>query len=44
MLDEVSLTLTQHIRSAAVEAAAREGVDLPEQPGTELIDRMPRLA
>ncbi len=40
MLDEVSLTLTQHIRKATVEAAARDGVDLPEQPGTATIDRM----
>ena len=40
MLDEVSLTLTQSIRKATVEAAARDGVDLPEQPGTATIDRM----
>ena len=40
MLDEVSLTLTQHIRKATEEAAARDGVDLPEQPGTTTIDRM----
>ena len=40
MLDEVSLTLTQHIRKATEEAAARDGVELPEQPGTALIDRM----
>ncbi|HEX2551884.1 MAG TPA: 3-hydroxyacyl-CoA dehydrogenase NAD-binding domain-containing protein [Nocardioidaceae bacterium] len=40
MLDEVTLTLTQHIRKAAVEAAAREGVELPEQPGQATIDRM----
>ena len=40
MLDEVSLTLTQHIRKATEEAAARDGVDLPEQPGTAAIDRM----
>ena len=40
MLDEVSLTLTQHIRSAAVEAARREGKELPAQPGEATIDRM----
>jgi 3-hydroxyacyl-CoA dehydrogenase/enoyl-CoA hydratase/3-hydroxybutyryl-CoA epimerase len=40
MLDEVSLTLTQHIRKATEEAAARDGIELPEQPGQELIDRM----
>jgi 3-hydroxyacyl-CoA dehydrogenase/enoyl-CoA hydratase/3-hydroxybutyryl-CoA epimerase len=40
MLDEVSLTLTQHIRKATEEAAARDGVELPEQPGTTTIDRM----
>ncbi len=40
MLDEVSLTLTQHIRKATEEAAAREGVELPAQPGQGLIDRM----
>ena len=40
MLDEVSLTLTQLIRKATVEAAARDGVELPEQPGTATIDRM----
>jgi len=40
MLDEVSLTLTRKIRRAAEDAAAREGVDPPEQPGTAVIDRM----
>ena len=40
MLDEVSLTLTQKIRRAAQQAAERDGVDLPEQPGTAVIDRM----
>ncbi len=40
MLDEVSLTLTQSIRKATLEAAARDGIDLPEQPGTATIDRM----
>jgi 3-hydroxyacyl-CoA dehydrogenase/enoyl-CoA hydratase/3-hydroxybutyryl-CoA epimerase len=40
MLDEVSLTLTRSIRKATLEAAARDGVDLPEQPGTATIDRM----
>jgi 3-hydroxyacyl-CoA dehydrogenase / enoyl-CoA hydratase / 3-hydroxybutyryl-CoA epimerase len=43
MLDEVSLTLTQHIRKAAEEAAARDGVELPDQPGTAVIDRMVEL-
>ncbi len=40
MLDEVSLTLTQSIRKATLEAAARDGMELPEQPGTATIDRM----
>src|SRR3954447_20691630 len=40
MLDEVSLTLTQHIRKATEEAAARDGIELPEQPGQDTIDRM----
>ena len=40
MLDEVSLTLTQHIRKATEAAAARDGLELPEQPGTATIDRM----
>ncbi len=40
MLDEVSLTLSLKIRAAAVEAAARDGVELPDQPGTAVIDRM----
>jgi 3-hydroxyacyl-CoA dehydrogenase/enoyl-CoA hydratase/3-hydroxybutyryl-CoA epimerase len=40
MLDEVSLTLTRSIRKAAEEAAARDGVELPAQPGTAVIDRM----
>jgi 3-hydroxyacyl-CoA dehydrogenase / enoyl-CoA hydratase / 3-hydroxybutyryl-CoA epimerase len=40
MLDEVTLTLTRYIRKAAVEAAARQGVELPEQPGQATIDRM----
>jgi 3-hydroxyacyl-CoA dehydrogenase/enoyl-CoA hydratase/3-hydroxybutyryl-CoA epimerase len=40
MLDEVSLTLTQHIRRATEEAAARDGVTLPAQPGQDTIDRM----
>jgi 3-hydroxyacyl-CoA dehydrogenase/enoyl-CoA hydratase/3-hydroxybutyryl-CoA epimerase len=40
MLDEVSLTLTQSIRKAAQQAAARAGTHLPEQPGTAVIDRM----
>jgi len=43
MLDEVSLTLTQHIRKAAEEAAARDGVEAPAQPGTAVIDKMVEL-
>ena len=40
MLDEVSLTLSQSIRRAAEEAAAKEGQALPEQPGVATINRM----
>jgi 3-hydroxyacyl-CoA dehydrogenase/enoyl-CoA hydratase/3-hydroxybutyryl-CoA epimerase len=40
MLDEVSLTLSQSIRRAATEAAAREGRQLPITPGADTIDRM----
>jgi 3-hydroxyacyl-CoA dehydrogenase/enoyl-CoA hydratase/3-hydroxybutyryl-CoA epimerase len=40
MLDEVSLTLSQTIRRATEAAAARDGVELPHQPGTGVIDRM----
>jgi len=40
MLDEVSLTLTQHIRKATQEAAARAGATLPEHPAEAVIDRM----
>jgi 3-hydroxyacyl-CoA dehydrogenase / enoyl-CoA hydratase / 3-hydroxybutyryl-CoA epimerase len=40
MLDEVSLTLSQSIRKAAVEAAAKEGKQLPHQPGADTIARM----
>ena len=40
MLDEVSLTLTKKIRQAAQDAAAREGVELPPEPGTAVIDRL----
>jgi 3-hydroxyacyl-CoA dehydrogenase/enoyl-CoA hydratase/3-hydroxybutyryl-CoA epimerase len=40
MLDEVSLTLSQSIRRAAQEAAAREGTDLASTPGAATIDRM----
>jgi 3-hydroxyacyl-CoA dehydrogenase/enoyl-CoA hydratase/3-hydroxybutyryl-CoA epimerase len=40
MLDEVSLTLTQHIRAATEQAAAREGKPLPHHPAEEVIDRM----
>ncbi len=40
MLDEVSLTLSQSIRKATEDAAAREGRTLPVTPGTATIDRM----
>ena len=40
MLDEVSLTLSQSIRKAAVAAAERDGHELPDTPGTATIDRM----
>ncbi|HEX6515436.1 MAG TPA: 3-hydroxyacyl-CoA dehydrogenase NAD-binding domain-containing protein [Nocardioidaceae bacterium] len=40
MLDEVSLTLTQHIRKATQEAAEREGRQLPQHPGEPVVDRM----
>ncbi|HZJ04873.1 MAG TPA: 3-hydroxyacyl-CoA dehydrogenase NAD-binding domain-containing protein [Nocardioidaceae bacterium] len=40
MLDEVSLTLSQSIRRAAVDAAVRESKELPVQPGADTIDRM----
>ncbi len=40
MLDEVSLTLTRLIRKATEDAAARDGVELAPQPGTDTIDRM----
>lgn len=40
MFDEVSLTLSQSIRKAAVEAAQREGKELPAQPGADTITRM----
>ena len=40
MLDEVSLTLTQHIRGEAEKAAAAAGQQLPEQPGSAVVDRM----
>jgi 3-hydroxyacyl-CoA dehydrogenase/enoyl-CoA hydratase/3-hydroxybutyryl-CoA epimerase len=40
MLDEVSLTLSRTIRKATEEAAARDGVELPAQPGAAVIDRM----
>lgn len=40
MLDEVSLTLTQHIRGEAEKAAAAAGEQLPEQPGSAVVDRM----
>lgn len=40
MLDEVSLTLTQHIRGEAEKAAAAAGQRLPQQPGSAVVDRM----
>ncbi|MEO6790090.1 MAG: 3-hydroxyacyl-CoA dehydrogenase NAD-binding domain-containing protein [Ornithinibacter sp.] len=40
MLDEVSLTLTQHIRGEARKAAAAEGVEIATTPGEELIDTL----
>ena len=40
MFDEVSLILSQSIRKAAVEAAQREGKELPAQPGADTITRM----
>jgi 3-hydroxyacyl-CoA dehydrogenase/enoyl-CoA hydratase/3-hydroxybutyryl-CoA epimerase len=43
MLDEVSLTLTQHIRAEADKAAAAEGKTLPKGPGEQLIDTMVEL-
>lgn len=43
MLDEVSLTLTQHIRSEAAKAAAAEGRELPATPGEAVIDTLVSL-
>lgn len=40
MTDEVSLTLTQHIRAEADKAAAASGATREAQPGEQLIDRM----
>ncbi|WP_068425311.1 3-hydroxyacyl-CoA dehydrogenase NAD-binding domain-containing protein [Janibacter terrae] len=40
MLDEVSLTLTQHIRAEAEKGAAAEGRTLTKGPGEELIDSL----
>ncbi len=40
MLDEVSLSLTQHIRGEAEKAAAQAGVVLAAQPGNAVIDQM----
>lgn len=40
MLDEVSLTLTQHIRAEALKAAEAEGTQLPSEVGADVIDRM----
>jgi len=43
MLDEVSLTLTQHIRAEAEKAAAAEGRTIEKSGGEELIDTMVEL-
>ncbi len=43
MLDEVSLTLTQHIRTEAEKAAKAEGRTLEATPGESLIDEMVEL-
>jgi 3-hydroxyacyl-CoA dehydrogenase/enoyl-CoA hydratase/3-hydroxybutyryl-CoA epimerase len=40
MVDEVSLTLAQHIRKEAEEAAAAEGVEFQRDPSMVVIDRM----
>ena len=40
MLDEVSLTLTQHIRAEAEKDAAARGAALPVSPGSSVIDAM----
>ncbi len=40
MLDEVSLTLTQHIRAEAEKAAQAAGIELPNEVGAEVIGRM----
>ena len=40
MLDEVSLTLTQHIRDEAAKAARAEGREPEVGPGEKLVDRM----
>ncbi len=40
MLDEVSLTLTQHIRAATKAAMEREGLEWVPTPGAATIDRM----
>lgn len=40
MLDEVSLTLTQHIRAEAQKAAKAEGTTLPSEVGVDVIERM----
>ena len=40
MLDEVSLTLTQHIRGEAAKAAAAEGREVTKNPGEVVIDTL----
>jgi 3-hydroxyacyl-CoA dehydrogenase/enoyl-CoA hydratase/3-hydroxybutyryl-CoA epimerase len=40
MLDEVSLTLTQHVRAATKEAVERSGAQWVAPPGAATIDRM----
>lgn len=43
MLDEVSLTLTQHIRGEAAKAAAAEGREVTKNPGEIVIDTLVEL-
>jgi 3-hydroxyacyl-CoA dehydrogenase/enoyl-CoA hydratase/3-hydroxybutyryl-CoA epimerase len=40
ILDEVSLTLTQHIRAEAEKAAAAAGVEVPRDSAAEVVDTM----
>ena len=43
VLDEVSLSLSQHIRRAGEQAAERAGVELAPEPGVAVIDRLVEL-